>query len=59
MATEHDRFDSMDDQSLLRYLEELAAERDEHLEIEEVQGEWVAETWRESGQAGRRAVFGG
>jgi hypothetical protein len=59
MATEQDQFDAMDDQSLLRYLENVAAEREEHLEIEEVRGDWVAETWSESGQAGKRAVFRG
>ena len=59
MATEQDRFDAMDDRSLFRYLENVAAERDEHLEIKEVAGEWVAETWSASGRAGRRVVFEG
>jgi hypothetical protein len=57
--TTADQFDAMDDVSLLRHLENVAAERKEHLEIDEVRGEWVAETWSESGLAGRRAVFRG
>jgi len=59
MATEQDQFDAMDDQSLLRYLENVAAAREEHFEIGEVRGEWVAETWSEAGQVGKRAVFRG
>ena len=59
MSTEQDQFDAMDDDSLLRYLENVATKRDEHLEIGEVRGVWVAETLSMGGRAGRRVVFGG
>ena len=71
MSTKRDQFDAMDDQSLLRYLENVATEREVQLEIGEVEAEregnleirvrgvWVAETWSESGPAGRRLAFRG
>jgi hypothetical protein len=71
MSTERDQFDAMDDQSLLRYLENVATERKVRLEIGEVvseregnleigvRGVWVAETWSEGGLAGRRLSFKG
>ena len=57
MATDQDQFDALDDESLLRYLEEAATKRQEHLAIGEFRGEWIAETWTDSGLAGRRAMF--
>jgi hypothetical protein len=71
MFAEQDQFDAMDDQSLLRYLENVARKRDEQLEIGEVVAErqgnveiegraaWVAETLSATGLAGRRVVFRG
>jgi hypothetical protein len=71
MFEEQDQFDAMDDQSLLRYLENVATERDERLQIGEVvaeregnleiegQAAWVAETWSTTGLAGKRVAFRG
>lgn len=71
MSTERDQFDAMDDQSLLRYLENVATEREVRLEIGEVvakregdleigvRGEWVAETWSEGGLPDERLTFRG
>jgi hypothetical protein len=71
MSTEQDHFDTMNDRSLLRHLENVAAERDVQLEIGEVvaehegdleiavRGAWIAETWSDGGLAGRRVVCRG
>jgi hypothetical protein len=58
MATEQDRFDALDDESLYRYLIDTAAKRREYLEIEERADGWVAEIWNDSGKAARRVAFG-
>jgi len=50
MATQEDRFDALDEDSLYRYLTDTAAKRCEYLEIEERTDGWVAEIWREGGK---------
>jgi hypothetical protein len=50
MATQEDRFDALDEDSLYRYLTDTAAKRCEYLEIEERADGWVAEIWREGGK---------
>ncbi len=57
MATQQDRFDALDDDSLHRYLVDTAAKRCEYLEIEERADGWVAEVWSEGGKVSRRVAF--
>jgi len=50
MATQEDRFDARDEDSLYRYSTDTAAKRCEYLEIEERADGWIAEIWREGGK---------
>jgi hypothetical protein len=71
MSEEQDQFDAMDDQSLLRHLENVATERHERLQIGEVVAKregnleikggaaWIAQTWSRTGLAGKRVAFRG
>lgn len=57
MAVQDDRFDTLDDEALARYLAGEAEHRREHLVIEQRGGEWIAETWAEGGLSSGRSVM--
>jgi hypothetical protein len=57
MAVQEDRFEALDDESLLNYLTEGAAERCETLVIEQRGGQWIAETFESGGLSGGRSVM--
>ena len=47
MATQQDRFDALDEESLYRYLTDTATKRCEYLEVEERPDGRVAQIWSE------------
>jgi len=58
MAVQENRFETLDDEALLRHLADVANKRREHLVIEERAGAWIAETWTSGGLAGRSVMLG-
>jgi hypothetical protein len=60
MATQHDPYDALDDEALLRHLIEEADRRREGLTIEQREGRWVAESYLKDGlSSGRTVMLGG
>jgi hypothetical protein len=57
MAVEEDRFEAIDDESLLGYLTEGADQRRETLVIEQRGEEWIAETFESGGLSGGRSLM--
>lgn len=57
MAVQQDQFDALDDDALLLHLEQVAGRRREYLELGTRSGQWFAETWTDSGFAGKSVMF--
>ena len=57
MTVEEDRFEAIDDESLLGYLTEGADQRRETLVIEQRGAEWIAETFESGGLSGGRSLM--